>query len=124
MALIVALSADVPTIQTWRPLYLILTVIIVCSQKVDTTLSKGVLRFVASVVGGAYGKLGCCPGLPLQMCISWDCTLSKELLWSVTGRAPLQCFGFLRSTGCANLALWQYCHTHLQRQHHRQSFSL
>lgn len=56
MALILALSADVPTIQTWRPLYLILTVIIVCSQKVDTTLSKGVLRFVASVVGGAYGK--------------------------------------------------------------------
>lgn len=57
MALILALSANVPTIQTWRPLYLVLTVIIVCSQKVDTTLSKGVLRFVASVVGGAYGKL-------------------------------------------------------------------
>ena len=57
MALILALSAEVPTIQTWRPLYLILTVIIVCSQKVDTTLSKGVLRFVASVVGGAYGKV-------------------------------------------------------------------
>lgn len=57
MALTLALSAEVPAIQAWRPLYLILTVIIVCSQKVDTTLSKGVLRLVASVVGGAYGNL-------------------------------------------------------------------
>ena len=57
MALILALSADKPSIQIWRPLYLILTVIIVCSQKVDTTLSKGVVRLLASVVGGAYGKL-------------------------------------------------------------------
>ena len=52
-----SLSADFPAIQQWRPLYLVLTVIIVCSQKVDTTLSKGVLRIVASVVGGVYGKL-------------------------------------------------------------------
>lgn len=58
MAVILALSANVPSIATWRPLYLLLTVIIVFSQKVDTTLSKGVLRFVASVLGGAYGK-GC-----------------------------------------------------------------
>ncbi|KAL3157526.1 hypothetical protein ABBQ32_011986 [Trebouxia sp. C0010 RCD-2024] len=57
MAVILVLSAEVPTIQTWRPLYLILTVIIVCSQKVDTTLTKGVLRLVASVLGGAYGYL-------------------------------------------------------------------
>lgn len=64
MAVILALSAQFPAIQTWRPLYLILTVIIVCSQKVDTTLSKGVLRFVASVLGGAYGEL-CCRLLPL-----------------------------------------------------------
>lgn len=60
MAVILVLSAEVPTIQTWRPLYLILTVIIVCSQKVDTTLSKGVIRLVASVLGGAYGELCCC----------------------------------------------------------------
>ena len=57
MALTLALSAEVPAFQAWRPLYLILTVVIVCSQKVDTTLSKGVLRLVASVVGGAYGNL-------------------------------------------------------------------
>ncbi|KAA6424276.1 MAG: hypothetical protein FRX49_05488 [Trebouxia sp. A1-2] len=57
MALCLSLSADVPAIQAWRPLYLILTVIIVCSQKVDTTLSKGVLRIAASVIGGTYGYL-------------------------------------------------------------------
>ena len=55
MALCLSLSADVPAIQAWRPLYLVLTVIIVCSQKVDTTLSKGVLRIAASVFGGTYG---------------------------------------------------------------------
>ena len=57
MALCLSLSADVPTIQVWRPLYLLLTVIIVCSQKVDTTLSKGVLRVAASILGGTYGIL-------------------------------------------------------------------
>ena len=57
MAVCLSLSADFPAIQQWRPLYLVLTVIIVCSQKVDTTLSKGVLRIIASVVGGVYGKL-------------------------------------------------------------------
>lgn len=57
MALCLSLSADVPAIQAWRPLYLVLTVIIVCSQKVDTTLSKGVLRIAASVLGGTYGYL-------------------------------------------------------------------
>ncbi len=56
MALILTLSADYPSIQQWRPLYLVLTVIIVCSQKVDTTFSKGVLRIAASVVGGVYGE--------------------------------------------------------------------
>lgn len=55
MAVCLSLSADVPAIQAWRPLYLVLTVIIVCSQKVDTTLSKGVLRVAASVLGGTYG---------------------------------------------------------------------
>lgn len=66
MAITLALSADYPTIQTWRPLYLILTVIIVCSQKVDTTLSKGVLRIVASVVGGLYGEISSSPQLQLS----------------------------------------------------------
>lgn len=56
MAIILSLSANVPAIATWRPLYLLLTVIIVFSQKVDTTFSKGILRIVASVVGGAYGE--------------------------------------------------------------------
>lgn len=63
MAVSLSLSADFPVIQTWRPLYLVLTVVIVCSQKVDTTLSKGVLRIVASVLGGVYGRRavpGCC----------------------------------------------------------------
>ncbi len=55
MAVCLSLSADVAAIQAWRPLYLVLTVIIVCSQKVDTTLSKGVLRIAASVLGGTYG---------------------------------------------------------------------
>ncbi|DBB10182.1 TPA: hypothetical protein ACH3X3_001759 [Trebouxia sp. C0006] len=57
MAVCLSLSADVAAIQAWRPLYLVLTVIIVCSQKVDTTLSKGVLRIAASVLGGTYGYL-------------------------------------------------------------------
>lgn len=67
MALCLSLSADVPTIQVWRPLYLLLTVIIVCSQKVDTTLSKGVLRVAASILGGTYGILlqpQCCATPP------------------------------------------------------------
>lgn len=56
MAVCLTLSAKYPAIQIWRPLYLVLTVIIVCSQKVDTTLSKGVLRIVASILGGVYGE--------------------------------------------------------------------
>ena len=56
MAVILSLSANFPAIATWRPLYLLLTVIIVFSQKVDTTLSKGILRIVASLVGGVYGE--------------------------------------------------------------------
>ena len=67
MALILSLSANYPTIQRWRPLYLILTVIIVCSQKVDTTLSKGVLRIAASVAGGLYGEHTCCHHICLAM---------------------------------------------------------
>lgn len=59
MAVILSLAANFPAIAAWRPLYLLLTVIIVFSQKVDTTLSKGILRLVATLVGGAYGMWVC-----------------------------------------------------------------
>lgn len=66
MAVILSLSANIPAIAIWRPLYLLLTVLIVFSQKVDTTLSKGILRIVATFVGGAYGE-------PVFAAASSDC---------------------------------------------------
>ena len=35
------LSKDVPVIREWSPLYVMITVIVVMSEKVDTTITKG-----------------------------------------------------------------------------------
>lgn len=35
------LSQDVPVIRQWSPLYVMITVIVVMSEKVDTTITKG-----------------------------------------------------------------------------------
>ena len=37
----VILSKDVPVIKVWSPLYVMITVIVVMSEKVDTTITKG-----------------------------------------------------------------------------------
>ena len=37
----IILSKDVPVIQQWSPLYVMITVIVVMSEKVDTTITKG-----------------------------------------------------------------------------------
>lgn len=37
------LSQDVPVIRQWSPLYVMITVIVVMSEKVDTTITKGEL---------------------------------------------------------------------------------
>lgn len=37
----VILSKDVPVIRQWSPLYVMITVIVVMSEKVDTTVTKG-----------------------------------------------------------------------------------
>lgn len=37
----VILSKDVPVIREWSPLYVMITVIVVMSEKVDTTITKG-----------------------------------------------------------------------------------
>ncbi len=39
----------------WRLLYAMTTVAVVLSEKVDTTLSKGVLRIAGTVMGGVIG---------------------------------------------------------------------
>ena len=39
----------------WRLLYAMTTVGVVLSEKVDTTLSKGVLRIFGTVCGGVLG---------------------------------------------------------------------
>ena len=37
----IILSEDVPAIRQWSPLYVMITVIVVMSEKVDTTITKG-----------------------------------------------------------------------------------
>lgn len=37
----VILSEDVPAIRQWSPLYVMITVIVVMSEEVDTTITKG-----------------------------------------------------------------------------------
>ena len=37
----VILSQDLPVIQQWSPLYVMISVIVVMSEKVDTTITKG-----------------------------------------------------------------------------------
>ena len=41
--------------RNWRLLYAMTTVAVVLSEKVDTTLSKGVLRIAGTVMGGVIG---------------------------------------------------------------------
>ena len=76
MAVCLSLSADEPAIQLWRPLYLLITVVVVTSQKVDATLSKGVLRIVVTIFGGTYGTLPHQPSKVQQnlWCLSAMCT--------------------------------------------------
>ena len=40
----VILSKDIPAIREWSPIYLVITVIVVMSEKVDTTITKGKLH--------------------------------------------------------------------------------
>lgn len=35
------MSEDIPAIRDWSPLYVMITVIVVMSEKVDTTITKG-----------------------------------------------------------------------------------
>lgn len=44
-----------PQAREWRLLYAMTTVGVVLSEKVDTTLSKGVLRIFGTVCGGVLG---------------------------------------------------------------------
>lgn len=37
----IILGKDIPVIQEWSPLYVMITVIVVMSEKVDTTITKG-----------------------------------------------------------------------------------
>ena len=37
----IILSKDVPAIREWSPLYVMITVIVVMSEKLDTTITKG-----------------------------------------------------------------------------------
>lgn len=37
----IILSKDVPVIREWSPLYVMITVIVVMSEKMDTTITKG-----------------------------------------------------------------------------------
>ena len=39
----IILGKDIPVIQEWSPLYVMITVIVVMSEKVDTTITKGML---------------------------------------------------------------------------------
>ncbi|DBA72154.1 TPA: hypothetical protein ACH3X2_010874 [Trebouxia sp. C0005] len=53
----VILSQDVSAIRQWSPLYVMITVIVVMSEKVDTTITKGALRLVGTGIGGVLGFL-------------------------------------------------------------------
>lgn len=37
----IILGKNIPAIQQWSPLYVMITVIVVMSEKVDTTITKG-----------------------------------------------------------------------------------
>lgn len=51
----ILLSQDTPSIREWSPLYVMITVVVVMSEKVDTTITKALLRLVGSSFGGAIG---------------------------------------------------------------------
>ncbi|KAK9815502.1 hypothetical protein WJX72_004760 [[Myrmecia] bisecta] len=57
LCLSVALSANHAAVRAWRPLYAILTVVVVLSEKIDLTVTRGVLRLAGSVLGGVLGFL-------------------------------------------------------------------
>ncbi|KAK9815248.1 hypothetical protein WJX72_000626 [[Myrmecia] bisecta] len=57
LCLSVALSANHPAVRAWRPQYAILTLVVVLSEKIDTTVTRGLLRLAATVLGGVFGFL-------------------------------------------------------------------
>ncbi|BDA49627.1 hypothetical protein COCOBI_14-2470 [Coccomyxa sp. Obi] len=46
-----------PAFHSWVPLYAMTTVAVVLSEKIDTTVSKGVLRVAGTAIGGTLGFL-------------------------------------------------------------------
>ncbi|KAK9904804.1 hypothetical protein WJX75_002805 [Coccomyxa subellipsoidea] len=50
-----ALSQLSTGFRKWIPYYSLLTIAVVLSEKVDTTVSKGVLRIIGSAIGGTFG---------------------------------------------------------------------
>lgn len=48
-------STDMPSVVSWNPLYVLFTVVVVLSEKVETTVQKGIFRAAGTVFGGAIG---------------------------------------------------------------------
>ena len=59
----------------------VMQVAVVLSEKVDTTLSKGILRVGGTVVGGTLGEPSSCS--PPQLTQDWLCTCN--LAWDIMG---------------------------------------
>ena len=100
----VILSEDVPAIRQWSPLYVMITVIVVMSEKVDTTITKGELSCNAHdktschnrVVGSKYysnaqEKPNPCPSPPLPSSL----LLSSRFLSFPLLPSPFLSFPFL-----------------------------
>ncbi len=105
----VILSEDVPAIRQWSPLYVMITVIVVMSEKVDTTITKGELSRNAHdktschnrVVGSKYysnaqEKPNPCPSPPLPSSLLLSSrSLSFPILPSPFLSFPFLSFPFL-----------------------------
>ena len=59
----------------WSPLNILLTIVVVMSEKVELTVSKGLLRILGTLVGGLFGRN--CNACALLFCVEYLLLLAE-----------------------------------------------
>ena len=56
LAVVLVTSRHSLAFRSWSPNNLLLTIVVVMSEKIELTVSKGVLRILGTLVGGIFGE--------------------------------------------------------------------
>ena len=80
----IILGKDIPVIQEWSPLYVMITVIVVMSEKVDTTITKG--QSITALLCSSSTLTWCAHCCWCAIC---TCLLLKLLCYQQQGKAAM-----------------------------------